>query len=413
MVETDISLNNLLRNRDFLFFMIGRFCNVVGVQILTVAVGWHVYQLTGDPLDLGYIGLAQFLPALFLFLIAGYVSDKYDRRIILFFCNVAHFLVVVMLMLALLGEYDDVRVLFGVLVLHGAARAFFHTAGQAILPNIVEKEAFPKAVAYSSSINKAAQLIGPAFGGGLIAWAGDWTYYVTLSMFALSAISSIIISARLKLEAPDKMTLSTLLGGFNFIWKNKIVLGAISIDLMAVLLGGVMGLLPIYASDILKVGADGLGIMRAMPGVGSLIMGLWLSQISSPRFIGPYLFISLFIFGFSIIVFSLSEIFWLSLIALTIYGASDMVSVYIRLTLVQLATPDQMRGRVSAVNSVSINASNELGDFRAGLCAAGLGTIPAVLVGGIATLGITAIWFRCFPNIRLIDSFEDVEKRTT
>ena len=413
MVETDISLNNLLRNRDFLFFIIGRFCNVVGVQILTVAVGWHVYQLTGDPLDLGYIGLAQFLPALLLFLIAGYVSDKYDRRIILFSCNVAHFLVVVMLMLALLGEYDDVRVIFGILVLHGAARAFFHTAGQAILPNIVQKEAFPKAVAYSSSINKAAQLIGPAFGGGLIAWAGDWTYYVTLSMFALSAISSIIISARLKLEAPDKMTLSTLLGGFNFIWKNKIVLGAISIDLMAVLLGGVMGLLPIYASDILKVGADGLGIMRAMPGVGSLIMGLWLSQISSPRFIGPYLFISLFIFGFSIIVFSLSEIFWLSLIALTIYGASDMVSVYIRLTLVQLATPDQMRGRVSAVNSVSINASNELGDFRAGLCAAGLGTIPAVLLGGVATLGVTAIWFRCFPNIRRIDSFEDVEKRTT
>ena len=413
MVETDISLNNLLRNRDFLFFIIGRFCNVVGVQILTVAVGWHVYQLTGDPLDLGYIGLAQFLPALFLFLIAGYVSDKYDRRIILFSCNVAHFLVVVMLMLALLGEYDDVRVIFVILVLHGAARAFFHTAGQAILPNIVEKEAFPKAVAYSSSVNKAAQLIGPAFGGGLIAWAGDWTYYVTLSMFALSAISSIIISARLKLEAPDKMTLSTLLGGFNFIWKNKIVLGAISIDLMAVLLGGVMGLLPIYASDILKVGADGLGIMRAMPGVGSLMMGLWLSQISSPRFIGPYLFISLFIFGFSIIVFSLSEIFWLSLIALTIYGASDMVSVYIRLTLVQLATPDQMRGRVSAVNSVSINASNELGEFRAGLCAAGLGTIPAVLLGGVATLGITAIWFRCFPNIRRIDSFEDVEKRTT
>ena len=290
---------------------------------------------------------------------------------------------------------------------------FFILPVRLFLPNIVQTEAFPKAVAYSSSINKAAQLIGPAFGGGLIAWAGDWTYYVTLSMFALSAISSIIISARLKLEAPDKMTLSTLLGGFNFIWKNKIVLGAISIDLMAVLLGGVMGLLPIYASDILKVGADGLGIMRAMPGVGSLIMGLWLSQISSPRFIGPYLFISLFIFGFSIIVFSLSEIFWLSLIALTIYGASDMVSVYIRLTLVQLATPDQMRGRVSAVNSVSINASNELGDFRAGLCAAGLGTIPAVLLGGIATLGITAMWFRCFPNIRRIDSFEDVEKRAT
>ena len=188
MVGSETSLNYLLRNRDFLFFIIGRFSNVVGVQILTVAVGWHVYQLTGDPLDLGYIGLAQFLPALFLFLIAGFVCDKYDRRIILFLCNIAHFIVVVMLMLALWGEYNDVRIIFGILVLHGAARAFFHTAGQAILPNIVSTEAFPKAVAYSSSVNKAAQLIGPALGGGLIAWAGDWTYYVTLSMFALSAL---------------------------------------------------------------------------------------------------------------------------------------------------------------------------------------------------------------------------------
>ncbi len=410
MTETSIPEIPLLRNRDFLFFIVGRFSNVVGVQILTVAVGWYVYKLTGDPLDLGYIGLAQFIPALLFFLVAGYVSDKYDRRVILFCCNVGHLLVVLMLMLVFWGEYGGVRIILCILVLHGTARAFFHTAGQAILPNIVSTVTFPKAVAYSSSVNKAAQLIGPALGGGLIAWADDWTYIVTLLMFALSAISSIMISARLKLELPDKLTFETLLGGFNFIWQNKIVLGAISIDLMAVLLGGVMGLLPIYASDVLDVGADGLGVMRAMPGVGSLFMGVWLTQMAFPRFIGPCLFISLIVFGLSILVFSLSKIFWLSLVALLIYGAADMVSVYIRLTLVQLVTPDQMRGRVSAVNAVSINASNELGDFRAGLSAAVLGVVPAVLFGGIATLVITGLWMRCFPGIRRIDRFEELNK---
>jgi hypothetical protein len=204
--------------------------------------------------------------------------------------------------------------------------------------------------------------------------------------------------------------LATLLGGFNYVWSNKVVLGAVSIDLFAVLLGGVMGLLPIYAADILNVGAEGLGVMRAMPGVGSLMMGLALTRIAAPSRMGSALFISLAVFGASIVVFSLSEIFWLSLVALWIYGASDMVSVYIRLTLVQIATPDAMRGRVSAVNSVSINASNELGDFRAGLTAAFIGTVPAVLVGGVATLAVTALWAKLFPAMRRIDRLDDLNK---
>ena len=200
-----------------------------------------------------------------------------------------------------------------------------------------------------------------------------------------------------------------MLGGFVYIWKAKIVLGAISIDLVAVLFGGVMGLLPVYASDILNVGPEGLGLMRAMPGVGSLAVGLILTQLAAPRFMGPTMFWGLGLFGVSVVVFSLSETFWLSLLALTLYGVGDMVSVYVRQTLVQIATPDDMRGRVSAVNSIAINASNELGDFRAGVAAAAIGVVPAVLVGGIVTCGATALWAWRFPEIRKIDRLRDVD----
>ena len=403
-----ISRGSVFRNADFVFFLIGRSFNVIGVQILTVAVGWYVYQLTRDPLDLGYVGLAQFAPSLILFLVAGYVSDRFDRRLILILSNVVHMAVVGSLMGVLWNNWGGVGTVLLVLVVHGAARTFYHTASQAILPNIVETKVLPVAVAYSSSANKAAQLIGPALGGILVAWAEDWTYYVAASVFGVAAICSGFISRRIASDPSNQLTIKNVLVGFNYVWQNKVVLGAISIDLAAVLLGGVMGLLPIYASDILDVGPDGLGFMRAMPGVGALFMALGLAQVSEPRYVGPAMFITLALFGLSIVVFSLSKIFWLSLVALTIYGASDMISVYIRLTLVQLATPDDMRGRVSAINSISINASNELGDFRAGLMASGLGVVAAVLLGGFATLAIVGSWIKFFPDIFKINKFEDV-----
>lgn len=399
---------SILRNRDFILFLTGRVANSMAVQALTVAVGWHVYQVSRDPFDLGLVGLAQFAPALALFLVAGLASDRFDRRTIMVACNAVHVIAVGLLLIILWRDPRAVWAVLAVLVLHGAARSFFHTAGQAILPNLVPRAQFPKAIAYSSSAFKVAQLLGPALGGALIAWTGDGVYWVILVLFAASGLCLAAIGARLKVQAREPFGLAMILGGFTYVWADKLVLGAISIDLLAVLFGGVMGLLPVFASDILHVGPEGLGVMRAMPAVGSLIVGLALTQIAVPRHMGPAFFIALAIFGLAIVVFSLSQTFWLSLLALAVYGAADMVSVYIRQTLVQIATPDGMRGRVSAVNSVAINASNELGDFRAGAMAGGIGTVPSVLVGGVLTIAITALWWRLFPTIRRVDRLDDV-----
>ena len=413
MTETDKKFKSLIYNRNFILFLFTRSFNVIGVQIVTVAVGWYVYQLTRDPLDLGYIGLAQFAPSLALFLVAGYVLDKYDRRMTIVVSNIIHLAVVLLLLCVLFSNWGGVKTILLILVIHGIARTFFHTAAQAILPNIVASDVFPNAVAYSSSVNKAAQLIGPAIGGVLLAWSEDWAYYVAGFSFLLAVCTSIVMSGQLKQKSTDRLTLKRVLSGFLYVSQNKVVLGAVSIDLVAVLLGGVMGLLPIYASDILEVGPDGLGVMRAMPGIGALFMGLALAQIAHPRYVGITMFLTLALFGGSIVIFSLSTVFWISLVALAIYGASDMVSVYIRLTLVQLATPDEMRGRVSAVNSISINASNELGDFRAGLMASGFGTVPAVFLGGVATFAVVGIWMKIFPDLVKISSFDDVKNKIT
>lgn len=394
-------------------FVACRSANVVAVHALTVAVGWHVYNVTKNPLDLGYIGLAQFAPAFFVFLLAGWAADRLDRRMILIVCNGLHALAVVGLMAVLAADRTEVWPILAILVGHGATRSFFHTSAQTVLPNVVPAAQFPKAVAYAQSVNKAAQLTGPALGGLLIAWTGDGVYKAIACSFFLAGVAAFFLTANLRVTGRTPFGLATVLGGFRYVWDNKIVLGAITMDLLAVLLGGVMGLLPVYASDILHVGPDGLGLMRAMPGCGSLIMGALLTQIARPSHMGTILFFSLGLFGASICVFGVSETFWISILALAVYGAADMISVYVRQTVVQIATPDDMRGRVSAVNSISINASNELGDFRAGVMAAGFGTVFAVVVGGAATMAMTALWWRLFPALRGIDRLDDLlsEKR--
>jgi predicted MFS family arabinose efflux permease len=408
MIPTPNDGQPLTRNRNFLLYMAVRFFHVIGAHALTVAVGWHVYQLTRNPLDLGLVGLAQFAPAFVLFLAAGVAADRFDRRKIVLVCNLLHAIAAGLLFSVLSMGEVGVGVILAILALHGAAKSFNQTAMQAILPNLVTKAVFPKAVASASSVNKIAQLIGPPIGGLLIAWAGDVVYIMIVAMFGVAALAAAFIAASLKVRSDKPLSLDTVMEGFSYVWNNKIVLGAVSIDLMAVLLGGVMGLLPVFASDILHVGPDGLGLLRSMPAAGSLVTALILTRIAQPRHMGPVLFIALAVFGFSIVVFSLSEVFWVSVVALGVYGAADMVSVYVRQTLVQIATPDNMRGRVSAINSISINASNELGDFRAGTMAGVVGTVPAVLVGGVATLAVTALWLRMFPAIRRVDRLDNL-----
>lgn len=401
----------LFGNRSFVAFVVNRTFNIMGMHAFTVAIGWHVYKLTGDPLDLGLIGLAQFAPVFALFLFAGMAADRFDRRLIMIVCNCVLISTVGLMLTVLTLGIASMPIILSILVLHGAARGFYHPASQAILPNLLPTEEFPRAVAFVSSANKAAQLLGPATGGLLIAWVGDWVYGVIILFFLVSAISGALIAKSTSTFEKTPVNLETILGGFVYVWRNKVVLGAVSIDLLAVLFGGVMALLPIYASDILHVGPAGLGLMRSTPAIGSLLIGLALTQMDRPRYMGPALFLSLGVFSISIITFGLSETFWISLVALAAYGAADMVSVYVRQTLVQIATPDSMRGRVSAVSSVSINASNELGDFRAGIMAAGWGTIPAVVIGGVTTLAVTGVWCLIFPSIRRVDRLDDLPKQ--
>jgi MFS family permease len=395
-------------NPSFIAYVANRTFNVMGMHGFTVAIGWHVYKLTGDPLDLGLIGLAQFLPVLALFLAAGVAADRVERRLILMATNVVQIATVGSVYALMLMGGSAMAVILTILVVHGAARAFYHPASQAVLPNLVVPDHFSQAIAISSSANKAAQLIGPAVGGALIAWIGDGVYPVLMAFFAVGAIAALMIRPGASAIRKEPVSLTSILGGFAYVWRNKIVLGAISIDLLAVLFGGVMGLLPVYAKDILHVGPAELGIMRSMPAIGSLCVGMVLMQVTQPRHMGPAMFVSLALFGVAIVVFGLSETLWISLAALAAYGGADMISVYVRQTLVQIATPDDMRGRVSAVNSVSINASNELGDFRAGTMAAAIGAVPAVVVGGVVTLAVTGLWVMLFPGIRRVDRLKDI-----
>ncbi|WP_346908216.1 MFS transporter [uncultured Roseibium sp.] len=396
---------SLFKNRNFLLFLLSRTGSVTGTQILAVAIGWHVYQKTGEVLYLGLIGLFMFLPVLCLFLVAGFAADRFDRRLIVGICNCVNFVAMTAIGFYLMTGSDDIWPIFALLALNGSAQAFIFPALQAALPNIVPREVFAKAVATNSSVMTIGQLGGPAIGGFLIALIDAKVYFVAAVLFLIAAAAMFLVRADLRIAGKEPFGLTMLLGGFRHIWQTKVVLGAISIDLAAVLFGGVMGLLPVFAVDILKVGPEALGVMRAMPAIGALVVGVTLARWGLIWRIGPSFFISLAIFGLSILVLSLSTNYWLSVSALAVYGASDMVSVYVRQTLVQIETPNDLRGRVSAVNSVSINASNQMGDFRAGTMSALMGTPAAVALGACVTLGVTLLWYKLFPQLRELTKF--------
>ena len=403
----------VLRNRDFRLYLVGRTFSTFAVQMQTVAVGWQVYSVTHDPLDLGLIGLSQFLPFIVLILPAGQIADRRDRRRILTGCFAVEFVCALLLLALAWRGIDTAWPVFAVMVLFGSARAFAMPTGQALLPNLVTREHFGTAVALNTSVWQVATIAGPAIGGAMYV-VGPVAVYATVAVL-LAAATAMTFTLRGggETSAPhEPQTLDALLSGLRFVFRRRPVLGAISLDLFAVLFGGATALLPVYAADVLHVGSTGLGVLRSAPGVGAALCGAALSLSPITRSVGRWMFGGVAAFGVATIVFGVSKSFWLSLVALTVLGAGDMVSVYIRHLLVQLQTPDAIRGRVSAVSAVFIGASNELGEFESGLTAAWWGTVPAVVVGGLATLAVTGLWMHWFPELSKLDRFPAPERET-
>ncbi len=407
--STGAPLGRLLAHPGFMRFLSARLLASVAVQMQTVAVGWQVYAITGKPLDLGLIGLSQFLPFVLLVLPAGHIADRYNRALILSLCIVLEFACALALLAFTLSGLVVAWPVFAVMVVFGTARAFSMPAGQAIMPNLVPPALFSRAVAVNSSTWQVSTIAGPAI-GGLVYLAGPDIVYGTVAVLLAAAFAFIIgvkTGKPARPATPDSWR--TLLEGLQFVWQKKVILGAVSLDLFAVLFGGAVALLPAYARDILHVGPDGFGWLRAAPGMGAAVIAITLAGRPITRHVGVKMFAGVAVFGVATVVFGLSHDFLLSLAALATLGGADMVSVYIRHMLVQLETPDGIRGRVSAVNAVFIGASNELGEFESGVTAAWWGLKPAVIVGGLASVAIAGLWMRGFPGLRRIDRFPEPE----
>jgi len=405
----DYSFSDLLQQRTFVRFWLTRLAGTAANQMLMVAVGWQMYEITGSAWDLGLVGLYQFLPALLLALVAGYVADRVNRAHIVAACLGTQLVVAVALCLASykLEQHSGAgssgwlsrELLLAVSVLLGLARAFQMPAQQALIALLVPTPMLPRAMAFSASGMQAAIIAGPAV-GGVIYVAGAAAVYATCALlFALGMVLALLIRYRHAPTPYERPTLATLLAGVAFIVEHKVLLGAISLDLFAVLLGGATALLPMFAKDILQVEAWGLGLLRGAPAAGALAMSVLLTRWPMKRRVGPKLMAAVAVFGGATVVFGVSTSFFLSLGALAITGAADMVSVVVRQTLVQLETPNAMRGRVSAVNSVFIGASNQLGEFESGATAAWLGPLGSVVLGGAGTLVVAVLWLRFFPAL--------------
>ena len=399
--------SSVLRHPDVLRFVSARFLATLAAQIQLVAVGWQMYAITGDPLDLGLIGLSQFIPFVTLILPAGHAADQYNRARIVTLCYVTEAICAVLLLAMTLRGVQATWPILLAMVLLGGARAFSMPAAQSLLPNLVPTDFFTRAVALNSSAFQVATVVGPAL-GGLLYLAGPTVVYSSVLLLAM--IAAILMlqvrGGRGHLNAQrEPASWQTLLSGLKFVRSRPVVLGAISLDLFAVLLGGAAALLPMFASDILHVGPGGLGLLRTAPGIGAAVCALVIAMSPISRHVGAWMFGGVAVFGLATIVFGLSTNFYLSMFALTVLGAADMVSVYVRHLLVQLETPDAIRGRVSAVSSVFIGASNELGDFESGVVAKWLGAVRAVVIGGIATLVVTGVWTRLFPVLWRMQEF--------
>ena len=392
-------LRDLIRERRFFRYWLSRVAGSMATQMLMVAMAWHMYELTSSAWDLGLVGLVQFVPALLLTLLAGHVADRWPRGHIIVVCLLVQALVGIVLWYSTrMGELSRDLLLWLSLVM-GAVRAFQMPASQALLPALVAPSWLPRAMAFSSAGLQAAILGGPALGGFLFAWGPEVVYALSVLLWLMAAGALLQLSLPRRQEAPEPMTMASVLAGVRFVWHHKLLLGGFSLDLFAVLLGGATALLPIYARDILDVGPWGLGLLRASPAAGALVMSLVLTRWPLQRQVGRWLMVSVALFGVSIAVFAVSTVFWLSMLALFFSGVFDMVSVVVRQTLMQLETPDAMRGRVSAVNTIFIGASNQLGEFESGATAALVGPVAAALIGGVGTVLVALLWMRWFPSL--------------
>jgi MFS family permease len=386
----------------FRYYWVGRFLLVFAIQVLSVSVGWQIYDQTRDPFLLGLVGLVQFLPAPVLVLVTGSVADRYNRQFIMAACMAVEGLCALALLTILHSGTTQVWPVFAVLFVFGIARAFMGPAVQSLLANLVPQSALANAIALNSSSFQVATIVGPTAGGLLYGVSSELSYSVSILFFICAGLLTLMIPKTGQRSSSQPVSSEALFAGFRYIWSQPIVLGALSLDMVAVMLGGATALLPVFARDILDVGPWGLGALRSAVGVGALLMSLWLVNNPVRDHAGITMFAAVGVYGLAIVVFGMSTLVWLSVVALIVMGAADMVSVFIRQTLIQLKTPDELRGRVSAVNMTFIGASNELGEFRAGSMAAGFGTVPAVLIGGAGALITAALWARLFPELRTV-----------
>jgi MFS family permease len=400
-----ISALTALRYRDFTVYALARFCATLAWQILGAAVGYQIYQLTKDPLALAFVGLAQFLPFVLCVLPAGQVADRFDRRMVLICAYSVEATCAAALLWFTLADVKVVWPMFVAMTFFGAGRAFWMPTGQAITPNLVPREVFPAAVAVNSTLFQSGVVIGPALSGVLLLWGADAAYFAVVALLVTVILLMVTIKPVRANAQPEAFTFGSVLEGLRFVFRRRTVLGAISLDLFAVLFGGATAMMPIYASDVLHVGPVGYGMLRAAPGVGAGLIAAVLAFSPIQRNVGRWMFSGVAVFGVSTIVFGISTVFWISLVALFLLGAGDMISVFVRHMLVQLETPDAIRGRVSAVSSMFIGASNELGEFESGVAARLLGLVPSVVLGGLATLAVVAVYTRLFPELRRMHEF--------
>jgi MFS family permease len=393
---------------NFRWYMAARFLVTISSEMQSVAVAWQIYGITHRPLDLGLVGLAQFLPGILLFLAAGHAADRYPRQQILRTCYGSFSICSGLLLVFTLYRVSSPYPIYLALLWNGTVRAFNGPASQAFLPLLVSREHFPNAVAWASSIFQTATIVGPMLGGVLYGVTGSPV--IVYACAGGAYLFSLALMLQLKIGSvgrpPKAPSPTVVFEGLRFIWSDKLILGAISLDLFAVLLGGAVALLPVYAREILHTGASGLGVLRSAPGLGAVVMAIAVAHWPLKRHEGKAMLACVAVFGVFTIIFGLSHNMTLSLVALVLLGASDMISVIVRHTLIQLGTPDEMRGRVSAVNMVFIGASNEVGQFESGLTAQWFGTVPAVVLGGLATIVVVALWSWWFPTLRDADRFE-------